>query len=296
MAYQSGLDLYLSTSQKAIESDIEQSYGVQSATCDNHAPYICFQDTAGMWRLVQGCCNDWLCGRCGQIRARHEFARIAYGATLLMDMGHSMYFVTVTCRGKDLDVSTSDDDYLLWTNRLFSTWRARCKKEGGHWAYVQVTERQQRGAAHSHIITTHHPNDGKMYNKGDMLPNGIVAKHDCLYSDWFVAANQSAGLGKATDCTEVRSVVGVTSYVSKYLFKDMQSALWPKGWRRLRYSQSWPKLPEHKNDSAFPVVRYKDWQRVMFLGTVVADSEETYEKALSVLATNVVPPKRRTHA
>lgn len=291
MAANPSLDLYLSTSQKMIESEVEQSFGVQAPTCDFHAPYICFPNTSGLWRLVQGCCNNWLCGRCGQIRARHEFSRIAYGATKLMDDGNPLYFVTLTCRGRDLDLETADDNYLLWTNRLLSTWRARCKKEAGHWAYVQVTERQERGAAHSHIVCTHFPDDAIPFSEGDMLPNGIVAKHDCLYSAWFVEKNVSAGLGYATDCTSVRNVVGVTAYVSKYLFKDMTETMWGKNWRRLRYSQSWPRLPEHSNPEAFPVIRAADWYRVRNLGKVVADSPETWEKAFLMGAENVVPPK-----
>lgn len=298
------LDL-LSTSQKIevgggdisphllheLEFHIEQSYAAERASkCINHAPYICFKDNTNAWRLVQGCCNSWTCPRCGNIRAREEYGKIVNGAREL-SQHHTLYFVTITCRGKDLDLKTSDDDYYTWTNRLLSAWRARCKAENGAWHYVQVTERQRRGAAHSHLITTHFPNDAKEFMAGEMLPSGIVAKHDCLYSEWFVKRNISAGLGKATDCTIVHSAVGVAVYVAKYLFKDAQLTLWPKGWKRIRYSQSWPKLPERAPAEAFPIIKYADWMRVSLLGaTVHADSVETYEKALSMLVVNVVPP------
>jgi len=74
----------------------------------------------------------------------------------------------------------------------------------------------------------------------------------------------------------------------------MQAALWPKGWKRVRYSQSWPKLQEHENDSAFPVLTYDDWKKVGRLGVaVLADSNETYEAALLRLITNVIPPQNK---
>lgn len=294
------LDL-LSTSQKISESAkadmefvLEQSYALQEGVCINHAPFICFQDATGRWRLVQGCCNSWLCPRCGQMRARHEYGRIVEGAKKLTEGGHTLFFVTITCQGKELDLSTSDDSYLLWTNRLFTTWRARMKKQGDYWCYVQVTERQKRGAAHSHVIATSYPDDAKQYLKGSLLPNGSIAKHDCLFSTWFMNKNVSAGLGKMTDCTVVRSDIAVAVYVSKYLFKDAQITLWPKGWKRVRYSQNWPKLPDKTNDTAFPVVTMKDWLKVLYIGqAVLADSVITYETALAHLVINVVPPLER---
>lgn len=299
MELNTNLDL-LSTSQKIsekllgeIEFEIEQSHAIQADRCENNAPYICFPDVNRRWHLVQGCCNSWQCPRCGQIRAREEYGRIVEGAKKLREAGHTLYFVTLTCIGKELDVKTSDDAYLMWTNRLLSTWRARTKKDGQYWCYVQVTERQKRGAAHSHMITTCYPNDMKAYKKGSLLPNGSYAKHDCLFSLWFMKKNVSAGLGKMTDCTKIESAVGVAVYVSKYLFKEAQQTLWPKSWKRVRYSQNWPKLEDKSNPDAFPVIRYNDWLKVKALGVAVhADTNDTYEVALARLITNVVPPEK----
>lgn len=299
MELNTNLDL-LSTSQKIsekllsdIEFEIEQSHAIQADRCENNAPYICFPDVNRKWHLVQGCCNSWQCPRCGQIRAREEYGRIVEGAKKLREAGHTLFFVTLTCVGKELDVKTSDDAYLTWTNRLLSTWRARTKKDDQYWCYVQVTERQKRGAAHSHMITTCYPTDAKAYKKGSLLPNGSYAKHDCLFSLWFMKKNISAGLGKMTDCTKIESAVGVAVYVSKYLFKEAQQTLWPKGWKRVRYSHNWPKLEDKSNPDAFPVIRYNDWLKVKALGVAVhADTNDTYETALARLITNVVPPAK----
>lgn len=295
--FSSSLD-QLSTSQKMgeksakeIEFEFEQSFAVQAERCSNGAPYICYPDVNGKWHIVQGCCNNWQCERCGQIRARQEYGKIVEGAVKLREGGYTLFFVTITCVGKVLDLKTADDDYLQWTNRLLSSWRARTKKQDDLWCYVQVTERQRRGAAHSHFIITSFPDDATEYRKGQRLPNGAIAKHNCLYSEWFTKRNVSAGLGKMTDCTLIESAIGVAVYVSKYLFKDAQETLWPKGWRRVRYSQSWPKQDDKSNPDAFPVIRLADWRRVALLGVAVhADCNATYEAALTRLVTNVVPP------
>ena len=231
----------LSTSQKTVHQNasdsleneiayqIEQSYNCQAERCENHAPFIAYRAATGKWHLAQGCCNSWTCSRCGQIRAREEYGRMVEGVKEL-HKGHSLlFFVTITMRGKELDLNTADDDYLKLTNRLFSAWRARAKKQGDVWAYVQVTERQRRGAAHSHIICASYPNDAKEYKRGDVLPNGATAKHDCIFSVWFMGKCVAAGLGKMTDCTIIRSPIGAAVYVAKYLFKDAQTVLWPKG-------------------------------------------------------------------
>jgi hypothetical protein len=102
--------------------------------------------------------------------------------------------------------------------------------------------------------------------------------------------NISAGLGKMCDITSIRNAVGVAVYVSKYLFKDAQVTLWPKGWKRIRYSQSWPKLEHESSGKGFPVIRFADWIRVSNLPTVIAKDTVAYEQALKALCTNVLPP------
>lgn len=271
-----------------IAFQVEQSYSVQDARCSHGAPYICYKDCQGVWHLVQGCCNNWLCPRCGQIRARTEYGRIVHGARLLAEAGNALFFHTLTCRGKDLK-ENSDDDYLKWTNRLLSAFRADAKHRGKPWHYVQVTERQKRGAAHSHIISTYCPADAIPKAKGQRLFNGAIAKHDCLDSQWAIKRNLSAGLGKMYDLSKIDNPVAVAVYVSKYLFKDMQTALFPKGWKRIRYSQNWPDLPLDAPLEAFPVVRYPDWRKIAAIGLPVrADSLATYEAALARLISNVV--------
>jgi hypothetical protein len=275
-----------------IEFQIEQSYAVQEARCQRGAPYIFFVAASGGARIVQGCCNDWTCPRCGQIRARKEYGRIVAGAKALSDEGHTLYFWTLTCRGADMPLEQAEEEYLVWTNRLLTAARTKCKRANGFWAYVQVTERQKRLHPHSHVLSTYAPADGIPFRKGERLPNGRKAKHDCVWSEWFRAANVKAGLGSECDLSRIENAVAVAVYVSKYLFKDSMTTRFAKGWRRIRYSRNFPSLPDPENTNAFPLVTLQDWHRMDALGvTVRADSYGTYEAALARRIFCVIPPR-----
>lgn len=299
------LDL-LSTSQKIVDDfvgdevseklkeevseEFLHSLYLQADTCKSGAPYICWSDNLGEWHITQGCCNRWECPRCGQMRARHEFARMIHGAVTLSEQGHSLYFVTITCRGKTLSVADAEEGYLKWTNRLLSTVRARCKKRGGYWAYVAVTERQKRQHPHSHFITTFCPDDAVEYPQGRLLPNNSIAKQSGLYSEWFTSRNVAAGLGRMCSISRIDNPLGATAYLGKYLFKDALHCLWPRNWRRIRYSRSWPKLPELGSGDGFPLVTLADWQRVQSMDVpVYAADDFVLYAAYARLITNVVP-------
>lgn len=276
-----------------IEFELEQSRAIQAPRCEKYAPFIFFIDHTGQGRLVQGCCNDWTCKRCGQIRAREEYGRIVEGARKLSEAGHKLYFWTLTCRGRECSVEEAESNYLRWTNHLLSSCRYQAKKVAVDFVYVQVTERQKRQHPHSHLIASFVPPDAQRYLRGEKLPNARVAKHDCLWSEWFREANIKSGLGKECDLSAIESPVAVAVYISKYLFKEAMSTKWPKGWKRIRYSQNWPKLPERTPDLAFPLIRLADWKRLGALDmSVIAEDRYCYEAALERLVTNVIPPRK----
>lgn len=254
--------------------------GAQSDRCPNGAPFIFFVDGQGRGRIAQGCCNSWTCDRCGHIRALHEYGRIVNGAHELNAQGTKLYFLTITCRGKECSLDEAEADYGKWTNRFLTNARKRCKKQGDPWSYAQVTERQKRLLPHSHFATSFCPDDAQPFAEGSILPNGRTAKHDCLWSEWLRAANVAAGLGIECDLSAVREAVAVAIYQAKYMFKSAMTTEWPRGWRRVRYSQSWPQLPRQKAEVAFPLVHYSDWLKMAALEmTVYADSAVTLEAA-----------------
>ena len=268
---------------------IEASEEHADTLCVNNAPLLCFQKNSGAWYLVQGCCNSWQCPRCATIRAKAEYGNIVHGAkTLAQD--HKLYFVTLTMKGKDLDLSKADDEYYQMTNRVLAAWRAHTKKQGAYWAYVQVTERQKRGAAHSHLISTMAPKDTTFHTQGTYLPSGAMAKRDGYFSQWLMKTCVKAGLGRMIDISLVESAHGVGSYVAKYLFKDIQAHIWPKHWKRIRYSRNWPKVDRQGTSiDAFPIVRASDWNRARELPVIHALDNVSYEKSLAALCLNVLP-------
>lgn len=277
-------------SDELIAIAIENHEELADTVCANHAPFIAYQVDSGAWYLAQGCCNSWQCPRCSTIRAKHEYGNIVHGAKTLA-IEHKLWLVTLTMRGKELNLDTADDEYYTLTNRLFAAWRAETKRHLGHWCYVQVTERQKRGAAHSHVICTMAPQDIKPYSAGQKLPSGAIAKRDCYFSTWLMKRAESAGLGRMIDISLVDNPHGVGSYVAKYLFKDIQTHIWPRHWKRIRYSRNWPKVQHESSASAaFPVIRAPDWNRVRELPLVRAVDNTSYEKALAALCLNVIPP------
>lgn len=258
-----------------------------SQKCTYNAPYFAYQAEGKIWNVVQGNCHHWDCPKCGLGRAKQEYGRIVQGCRELEKTGN-LYFLTITCRGRDLGVREAEKNYLTWTNRFLDACRARCKREGGKWCYVQVTERQKRAHPHSHILTT--------FDVGD-ITNGNVEKwitdkngkrkkelRTALRSEWIQARVVSAGLGKQYDISVVENAEGASRYVAKYLFKEsIFENTWPKGWKRVRYSQSFPKLPERETN-AFVLLEHADWYKLASKAVVVnAVGYDAYEEAKNQL-------------
>lgn len=176
---------------------------------------------------------------------------MVWGANILAECGVPLYFWTFTCRGRDLDMETADDNYYGWTNSALTNLRQQARREGSFWAYVQVTERQQRGAAHSHFIHTFTPPDSKEFQN----ERGYVA----VKSDSFLAAVVASGLGPQCEITRVETPLAVAAYISGYLKKHAHQDEFPKGWKRVRWSREWPKVPEKKPDWSVIIFGRKDW-------------------------------------
>lgn len=256
---------------------IECSSGLQADKCERGAPFIFFLDHAGICRIVQGCCNAWTCARCGQIRARAEYGKIVEGSTILGEAGNELYMHTWTCLGREMPLSEAEKNYGKWTNAILNNMRDRNKSQGGNWAYAQVTERQTRQHPHSHLIATFLPNDAKLTLVLRRGKDGVYHEREVYLSKWYEKRLAAAGLGSQYEITLVRNPIAVGVYMAKYMFKDAIFTEWPKHWKRVRYSQSWPKNPDHaKPDLAWPLIKQSDWVKVQMLNRPVhCDSDVT---------------------
>lgn len=240
--------------------------------CANNAPYFAYSVTPKKWAIVQGCCNDWNCPRCGILRAKQEYGRIVEGCRVL-SRHNILYFITITCKGKELSKSRAENGYAEWTESFLDACYQRCKRSGGQWDYVHVTERQKRGHPHGHILTTFCPGDLRDGHVQKWITdhegNRRMEQVTALRSEWVSKAVIRAGLGDQYDISFVGTVEGASRYVAKYLFKPtIFTDKWPKGWKRVRYSQTFPKLPEKKSD-AMLLLSASDWRELARKAVIV---------------------------
>ncbi len=244
-----------------------------SEICINNAPYFAYKKHDNSYGVVQGCCNSWNCPKCGLQRAKQEYGRIVEGCKKLSEQ-HDLWFITITCRGKEMSKDTADVNYGKWTNTLLTRWRTYSSRHNKAWFYVQVTERQKRGHPHSHILTTFQPPDTVSGLKtGWKVDNAGIRRYEqteALRSEYVRTSCDSIGLGDQYDISRVVSVDAASRYVAKYLFKDtIFNTVWPKGWKRVRYSQQFPHIPERKTE-AFILMTREDWRKLERLATVVS--------------------------
>lgn len=250
--------------------------------CLFHAPFFAYHQHDKTYGITQGCCNHWECPRCGKMRAKEEYGRIVEGIRKLA-VDDQIYFITITCRGREMPLKESEQNYGYWTNKLLDAWRLQSKRIGKKWAYAQVTERQDRGHPHSHILTTFCPLDlavdwkKKRVTVGGQSRMAYVSAYRSQYIGQSVIR---AGLGAEYDITPAGKVEAVSRYVAKYLFKDnIFNDKWPKNWRRVRYSQSFPKLQRRVTD-AFVLLKRDDWEKLARIAIIVtAKDPDTIEEA-----------------
>ena len=271
----SNLDLY-SISQTSELANETYAVNIPALKCVNHAPFFAWKTSDKAYAIAQGNCNSWSCPRCGQIRAKQEYWRIVNGCKTLA-ASHDLYFITITCRGKEMSLEQSEAGYLTWTNKLLTALRTRTTRAGQAWHYVQVTERQKRGHPHSHILTTYKPHDLYVGTKQQWInKNGELVSElkPALRSDYLEQRCVAAGLGNQYDISQVETVDAASRYVAKYLFKGtMFSIEWTKHWRRVRYSQSFPASETLETD-AMLLLKREDWQLLASTALVVNPQSE----------------------
>ena len=276
------LDLFSTSPTTALQERV-----ALNCPCAYHAPFFAYQTEQKTWHVTQGNCHHWDCPRCGLGRAKQEYGRMVEGCRKLATQ-HSLFFITITCKGKEITHEYAEENYGRWTNRLLDACRIKSKRENGRWHYVQVTERQKRLHPHSHFITTYCPSDVKstIVRKRKMGDNGKQkwVERMVLRSVWFESQLVRSGLGDQYEITQVENAEAASRYVAKYLFKSsIFSADWPKGWKRIRYSQSFPDAPGRKTD-AIVLLTTEDWYRLSAKALfVTVGTVDDFEEASNML-------------
>lgn len=240
--------------------------------CVYNAPFFAYKNDTGAWHVKQGNCHHWDCPRCGLGRAKQEYAKMVMGC-IKLEQQFPLYMATITCQGKSETWQHAEENYGHRTNRLLDACRSDAKRKDREWNYAQVTERQKRKHPHSHFITTYLPSDaiGKVVRKWKRSPDGSRYRMERTEyrSSRFEGWLKCAGLGEQYQIAAVDSAEGASRYVAKYLFKSTIFTVdWPKGWKRIRYSQGFPKPPEIKTD-AIALITHEDWYRLAMKAVVV---------------------------
>lgn len=166
-------------------------------------------------------CKRWACPICAPINALHEAIRTANGVSALRGAGLLVKFVTFTQLGK---VKTPEFAYRIldsqW-DKFRNRWQYWAREQGVPNFYAAFVEGQSRraGMPHFHILAT-------------SLPKAYRVKL------WGIRS----GLGYMCDVQAVGPSSGVAWYVSKYSTKSTDAQYMPHGFRRVRYSEDWPKM------------------------------------------------------
>jgi len=261
------LDLFSTSPTTALQERM-----ALNSPCIHNAPFFAYPTQGKIWCVTQGNCHHWDCPRCGLGRAKQEYGRMVEGCRQLA-RDHDLYFITITCRGKEISHEYAEENYGWWTNGLLDACRQQSKRADREWVYVQVTERQKRLHPHSHFITTFCPK-GAMVTTSRKSCVGVDGKQrvqqlSTIRSEWFAKALKRCGLGDQYNITRVQSAEGASRYVAKYLFKpSIFTTDWPKGWKRIRYSQSFPKQ-EEKDSGAIVLLKLEDWVELSYKAVIV---------------------------
>lgn len=189
-------------------------------------------------------CKRWDCPVCAPINALFWAIEVADGMNKLFEKGVKLWFITITQSGK---VKTVAHAYKI----LHHQWgkfqnRARrwCEKNGIEMYYAAFVEGQERrqGMPHFHIIASFGPTEREL-------------------KEWAV----KSGLGFKVDIQACSSKTGTAWYVSKYSTKSSDAKVMPKGFRRCRLSQNWPKMVwRNEVEVSVSIVKqfnesYKEW-------------------------------------
>src|SRR4029453_7055324 len=243
-----------------------------NSPCAYNAPFFAYQTEQKGWHIQQGNCHHWDCPRCGLGRAKQEYGRMVQGCRLLAEK-YPLYFITITCKGKEISHEYAEENYGKWTNRLLDACRLQSKRSCGQWHYVQVTERQKGLPPHPHFASTYCPPVSEIVTvrKKKRQESGQykIVVSESIRSDWFEGQIKRSGLGEQYNITLIQNAEAASRYIAKYLFKpSIFTSDWPKGWKRIRYSQSFPDAAERETN-AIVLLSQEDWYKLASKAAIV---------------------------
>lgn len=165
--------------------------------------------------IFQPRCKQWSCPACADINKKLWAIKAFFAAEVIEGTHGKPDFLTLTSHEK-LQAKAS---LFVWP-KAWSKLSQRARRKAKDFQYLLIPEQHKNGRLHVHAIET----------------GGLGER-------WWKDNARACGLGYMAEEEEVRSPGGAAYYVVKYLTKSLQTDVWPKGFRRVRTSQRWPKLP-----------------------------------------------------
>lgn len=192
---------------------IEQS---DAGGCETASrPYLKATDSeAKIVYYIRPDCKSWSCEFCAERRRRLWTFLAVYGGTNLLAQGHELSFVTLTSHRSIRDLLHGVKVWRDAWPKLSARWR----RASPGVQYLYVGEGRRRENFHVHIITT-----------------------ATLETRWYKDNGAETGLGYQAEAVPIQRSGECGVYVGKYLGKAIHVIGWPRYWRRVNTSRSWPK-------------------------------------------------------
>jgi len=169
-------------------------------------------------------CKRWDCPHCCFVNKSLWTMRMHHATSELIQNGQSLSMVTITAHEKHQKNRAIQKFPDQW-NKLQNRWRRRC---AGRPYYALFPEVGHGDHFHCHFIT-----------------------NEPLTERFWKDNARASGMGFMADGGDANiPPQAAAGYASKYLTKSFQFQ-WPKGFRRVRTSQNFPKLPT--------LQRHPDW-------------------------------------
>lgn len=201
-------------------------YIEQVSACVKNPPHLIGKnDVAKVAVIFKPRCKSWDCPECAKLNKNLWVMRTFYGAEQIISQGLQLSMVTITAHEKhslEYAVACYPDQW----NKLQNRWRRKV----GRPYYAMFPEMgDDNDHFHCHILTDKWADERFWKDNARQSGMGYMADE----GDYNIPPKKAAFYG------------------SKYLGKQLGTQ-WEKGFRRVRTSQNWPKLP--------PLPRDENWQ------------------------------------
>jgi hypothetical protein len=178
-------------------------------------------------------CKVWGCEQCAKAMAYDHKRRIAEG---IREIGGLWWFITITAHEDAKNTYSS----LKNIENGFTRLTERLRRKHGTKHYVITHELHDDGRVHAHMLY----NCDSPFWELHYAPLRKKQKSPKRLQDH----TRECGMGYIVDCRIVTDNERAVGYVAKYISKSMALTAFPKRFKRVRYSVSFPKNNTKSND------------------------------------------------